>query len=276
MRFCYDDFMNFLDALILGSLQGVTEFLPISSSGHLVLMEEFLGLHVSELKSFDVVVHMGSLLAILIYFWGDIKNLLLALGRILRGKIDTKNPETKMIGWIIIGTIPAVIAGFTLEEKIDATFRNIGAVAGCMLAIGVIFMLAEFVKSRQKESGLNWKKALVIGLAQAVALLPGVSRSGSTIVAGIFQGIDRVQAARFSFLMGIPAIAGAGILTGVKVAEEGLNIAYTPLVVGFVSSFILGMFSIHFLMTFLRRRSLLVFAIYLVLIGGSVLIAKNL
>ncbi len=273
--FCYDSSMNFLDALILGSLQGVTEFLPISSSGHLVLMEEFLGLHVEELKSFDVVVHMGTLLAILIYFWPDVKQLLFATGRILKGKIDTKDQSTRMIGWIIIATIPAVIVGLTFEDKIDAIFRNTHSVAINSLIVGCIFIFAEFftkAKFGEKFREMNWVKSLFVGLAQALALIPGVSRSGSTIVTGIFQGISRVEAARFSFLIGIPAIAGAGLLTGMKVMKEGLDVSITALTTGFISSFILGILSVHFLMTFLRKRGLFVFGVYRILLALGILI----
>lgn len=258
--------MNFLDALILGVLQGITEFLPISSSGHLILGENLLDLEVASLKVFDVVVHLGSLLAILIYFWRDIWMMIKSLGKFLTGKWS--DPYARLIGFILIGTVPAVIVGFTLEDAIDGMFRNILAVAIWMIIVGVVFLIGEWFHKRGKTGEMKWWKALIIGCVQALALIPGVSRSGSTIVAGLFQGINRVEAARFSFLLGTPAIAGAGLLTAIKIpANGGINIDLLPLVVGFFSSFLFGLLSVHFLMKFLKKHSLKVFAVYLILLG---------
>jgi len=255
----------------LGILQGITEFLPISSSGHLVLGENLLGLQVESLKMFDVVVHLGSLLAILLYFWRDIWLMIKSLGKFLSGK--WQDPHTKMIGFILVGTIPAVIIGFTLEEMIDGAFRNVIAVASWMIVVGIFFLLGEWWHEKHQGSEMTWKKAFIIGCAQAVALIPGVSRSGSTIVSGLFQGINRVEAARFSFLLGTPAIFGAGLLTALKVQEsEIINVGTLPLIVGFFSSFVFGMISVHFLMKFLKKHSLRVFATYLILVGITAII----
>lgn len=294
--------MMWLDSLILGALQGVTEFLPISSSGHLVLGEQFLGLKVEALKTFDIVVHMGTLLAILVYFAKDIRELFVALFKFFVGKLSKNDPYGKLILLIIVGTLPAVIAGFTLEGWIDENFRNVEAVAVGMLVVGFVFLLGEFVNKKylakkigsdfgsDSSSGgfknFNLRQALIIGCAQAIALLPGVSRSGSTIVAGIFQGIDRSTAARFSFLLAIPAIAGAGILTAFHVAggdgleavasaggvPAGGTINNFAVTIGFFSSFIFGLLSIWGLMKFLKKHTLHVFAFYLIVVGMAVLI----
>lgn len=260
--------MDIFDALILGILQGITEFLPVSSSGHLVIFEDLLGLKVQSLKSFDVAVHVATLLAILIYFRRDI-------GSMIHSIFSAKNrlkSDMDMIFYIIIGTIPAIIIGLTAEDFIDEIFRNILAVALMMIIVAVIFILGE--KFYRGTRVLNWRKAVVIGCAQAVALIPGVSRSGSTIVAGIFQGISREDAARFSFLLGIPAMAGAGILTVFKNGDQLLFGFGWPMVVGFVTSFIFGLMSISFLMRFLKKHSLLVFALYLLMMGGGVILSK--
>ena len=292
--------MQWIDALILGILQGLTEFLPISSSGHLVLGEKFLDLNVAMLKSFDVMVHMGTLMAIFVYFRKDLKGMLDVFWKALRGKFNKDDKYAKLIFYIIIGTLPAVFVGLFLEDWIDNTFRNVQAVSLLMACVGVIFVLGEFVYTKVHKSatlkqkfqegvdevldatlpegyesveirGLNWKKALVIGLAQAVAILPGVSRSGSTIVAGLFQGIKREHCARFSFLLAIPAILGAGILTAVKNGGElSKNVDALPLLIGFISSFAVGLLAISFLMKFLKKHSLRVFAVYLILVGLSV------
>lgn len=276
--------MEIVDSLILGALQGVTEFLPISSSGHLVLGEHYLDLNVEMLKNFDVVVHIGTLFAILVYFWKDVWGMLKVIGRFFVGRLEMKDPYVRLIFFIVIGTIPAVLAGLFLEDWIDASFRNVKSVGMWMMIVGVIFVFGEYAYRRWHKSfladyaseevrGMQWWKAIVIGLAQALALIPGVSRSGSTIVAGLFQGISRSAAARFSFLLGIPAIAGAGLLTALKIPENGgLMVDIWPLFVGLFTSFVFGLLSVAFLMRFLKRNSLIVFAIYLVAVGFSVFV----
>ncbi|MBD3330742.1 undecaprenyl-diphosphatase UppP [Candidatus Peregrinibacteria bacterium] len=264
--------MTIVEALILGIVQGITEFLPISSSGHLVLGETLLGLKVEELKSFDVVVHLGSLMAIFVYFRRDIWGLLKSFFGIFVGKFDKSDPFLKLILFILIGTIPAVVVGFTLEDQIDAFFRSPERVALCMIVVGIVFVVSELRRKKLITEGLNWWKAIIIGIAQAAALIPGVSRSGSTIAAGLFSGMKREAAARFSFLLGMPAIFGAGLLTATKIPESGgLSVNYLPLLIGFASSFVFGLISVSFLMRFLKRHTLMVFALYLISLGLFVL-----
>ncbi|MBP7670928.1 undecaprenyl-diphosphatase UppP [Candidatus Gracilibacteria bacterium] len=259
--------MTIFDAAILGALQGVTEFLPISSSGHLVLGEEFLGLDVEGLKAFDVVVHLGSLMAILVYFWRDIKGLFGGLW----GFLNRRSGEyEKLIGFILLGTIPAVVIGFTMEEMIDSVFRSVNGVAVGMLMAAAFFLIADrFYKGTGK---LSVKKAFLIGVAQAVALIPGVSRSGSTISAGIMAGLSREEAARFSFLLGTPAIFGAGLLTALRLEDGEVAVSGMALAVGFIASFGFGLLSVSVLMKFLKKYSLKVFAVYLLILAGGVLI----
>jgi undecaprenyl-diphosphatase len=289
--------METLDALILGALQGVTEFVPISSSGHLVIAEEFLGLDVSSLKSFDVIVHVGTLLAILLYFWDDVWGLISAFWRLVSGRLEKDDPYGRMILYIVIGTVPAVFAGVYLGEWIDGIFRNVSAVGWAMMGVGFVFLLAEFVYKFKPAEGfftkvrdffrrdnaekevreMRWWKAILIGLAQATALIPGVSRSGMTISAGLFSGVERTNAARFSFLLGVPAILGAGIYTGIGemgngAAEGAICLNPLPLIVGFLASFVVGFLSISLLMKFLKKHSLVLFAIYLI---GMGLIIQN-
>ena len=288
--------MEIIDSLILGAVQGVTEFLPISSSGHLVLGEHYLDLNVEMLKSFDVVVHIGTLLAILVYFWRDIWGMLCAVGRLFAGRLKLKDPYARLIFFIIIGTIPAVIVGLFFEDLIDSTFRNVKAVGAWMMVMGIVFVMGEYSYKRWHKGfaekvddvrdyvqpggyespevrGMKWWKVIVIGLAQALALIPGVSRSGSTIVAGLFQGISRSSAARFSFLLGIPAMAGAGLLTALKIPENGgLGLDIWPLIIGGLTSFVFGLLAVAFLMKFLKKNSLIIFAIYLIALGFGVFI----
>ncbi|MBA4336947.1 undecaprenyl-diphosphatase UppP [bacterium] len=270
--------MNIFEALFLGILQGITEFLPISSSGHLVIGESLLGLEVESLKSFDVVVHLGTFAAIIIYFWKDVvglfKGLFSYIG--LMKKSSSNKEYQSLIAYIIIGTLPAIIIGLSMGDAIDFVFRNTFYVGLWMIIVGEVFLLSEWaLKKFKNEEGLNWKKALFIGMAQAVALIPGVSRSGSTIAAGLFQGITREKAARFSFLLALPAILGAGLLTGIKEVKSGeFNVEFAPLIVGFVSAAVAGFASVYFLMKFLKNHSLNVFAYYLFAMGAvSVIIS---
>lgn len=269
--------MSIFQAFVLGIAQGITEFLPISSSGHLILIEDLFGLHVSELKGFDVAVHMGTLCAILVYFCQDfvfmlwsrpgVKNL--QVRNFTSGR-DEGNGR-KLLFYVIIGTIPAVLAGVFLEDFLDTVFRGSMTVAIMMIAVGVVFFAGEFVnKKLGGTSGkMKWWKALIIGVAQAIALIPGVSRSGSTIVTGLFQGISRENAARFSFLLGAPAIFGAGLLTALKGGLDDAGIIVT--LIGFLSSAVFGFLTISFLMRFLKKHSLGWFGVYRILVGLIIL-----
>lgn len=268
--------MSFFDSLILGILQGITEFLPISSSGHLILAEDFLGLDTADLKSFDVLMHMGTFLAIAVYFWRDIWEMLKAFVEIIQ-KRNFKNPYARLILWIFIGTIPAVIVGKFAGKNIDEIFRSSDRVAMNLIAIALVFLLAEYIykkcfKEKKGIEKLDWKNSLAIGFAQALALIPGVSRSGATISMGLLQGIERASAARFSFLLGLPAMLGAALLTSLETNPSDIYaVGVSSLLTGFLSSFIAGILSIFFLMKFLRKHSLVWFAAYRIILAIFVL-----
>ena len=240
--------MTLLQALFLGIVQGITEFLPISSSGHLVLGQALLGLEFKELKDFDIMVHVGTLLAILVYFRKDLL-------------------KTQYWPYLIIGTVPAVAVAFTLEDQIDAIFRSPLSVGIVMMVIGFLFVLPE--RKTEKNTKLTWKNALLIGCAQAVALIPGVSRSGSTIFTGTLLGLKREEAARFSFLLGSIAIAGAGLLTGIDLLDpQQSSLTTTPvLIVGFLAAFFSGLAAVSWLMSYLKKHPLKNFGVYLLIIG---------
>lgn len=262
--------MDLFQAFILGMLQGVSEFLPISSSGHLVLGEHFLGLEVADLKMFDVAVHVATLLAIVVYFWKDILGLFKAFGKLCCGNRDK---DVQLLNYIIIGTLPVVGAGLFLEDWIDSIFRNVESVAFAMIVVAMVFVIGEWFLKKNGESKMNVWKALFIGFAQMLALVPGVSRSGSTIVAGLFSGMKREQAARFSFLLGTPAIFGAGLLKSLDFfSGASIGVELSALAVGFVSAFLFGLISVWGLMKFLKKHTLLVFAVYLLVLGVGVLI----
>lgn len=310
--------MDIWQALLLGTTQGLTEFIPVSSSGHLVLAEEMLGLHVESLKAFDVVVHMGTLVAIFAFFWRDFWVFILGVWHmVVGGKKDWEKGDVayeagkvkwneiyehqKWLGYIFLASVPAGVVGILFEDKIDAIFRSSGMVALVMIVVGLYFFVAEWLLKKAQDSevvvikaddlGLgeqlseeisggrkfNWLKGLVVGFAQAMALIPGVSRSGSTISAAISFGIDREQAARFSFLLGAPAIFGAGLITGLKLMKTGLGeIGWEVLVAGFVSSAVVGYACVAFLMSFLKKDGLRIFGAYLIVLGVVVTAWQNL
>jgi len=277
--------MGIFDALFLGVLQGIAEFLPVSSSGHLILGESILGLDVESLKSFDVVVHIGTLTAVVVYFWKDVVMLFQGFFAFLGFyKINSHVKESqKLILYIIVASIPAVLTGLFFEDAIDFLFRDALYVGLWMIIIGQIFFLAEWYASKyKKEKELNLQSAIVIGLAQAVALIPGVSRSGSTIATGLFRGLSREKAARFSFLMSMPVVFGAGLLTAIKemkkASEAGLGISFgeqadlLPLIIGFASSALAGFAAVYFLMKFIKNHTLRGFGVYLFGIGTAAIV----
>lgn len=264
---------NIIQAIILGIIQGVTEFVPISSSGHLVLAPWLLGWEKPSLL-FDTMLHWGTLAAIGIVFWRDflmmIRAWFLSLAR--RSLAD---PDARVAWFIVVGTLPAVFVALLFEEPLEAMFLNPGGVGFCLLVTAALLFISERITQRRNGAGrvleqMTWLDAIAIGVAQAFALLPGVSRSGSTIAAGLGCGIRRDQAARYSFLLGSPAFLGAGLLQIVRVMQEDafvLNHGLLPIAVGFVASAISGTLAIHFLLRYLRTRTLYVFGLYCLVVG---------
>jgi undecaprenyl-diphosphatase len=266
--------MDISQAIILGLIQGFTEFLPISSSGHLILAQEFLDLEVGQLAAFDVMVHMGTLLAIIAYFRKDFAGFAVALFNALRRKkLETQESEySRLLEYIILASVPAVLVGLSLEDFIVEHFRSAQAVALNMIVSGIFFITADYIFRRVSKSEITLRRAIVVGLFQAFALLPGVSRSGTTISAALLGGIDREQAARFSFLLGSPVMLGAGVLTAAKLFFNGgeIGFSWVALLLGFLTSAASGYLCIALLMKFLKRHSLLVFAAYLIVVGLSI------
>ncbi len=251
--------MNIFQAVILGLVQGVAEFLPISSSGHLLLLERVFGI-TEPAMTFDIVVHLGSLLAVIIVFRKDILALI-------------KNPFSKMTGLLIAGTIPAVIAGLFFKDAVEGFFRTGLPLAFAFLLTGVLLIAADRFKEGTKRDGdISWLDAVIIGCMQAVGIPPGVSRSGATITGALARGLTRETAARFSFLLSIIAILGAGALEAVDVIKEPslMNLEIMPMVFGFLSSALVGYLAINLLLKLIKTCKLKYFAYYVV--GLSVLI----
>lgn len=270
--------MTPFEALFLGALQGVTEFLPISSSGHLLLAESFLGLEYQNLLGFDIVLHTGTLLAIIVYFWKDFINLIKGFLSFFGLFKDNKNIRTyrKEVLYIIVATIPIVVAAFTIKDFMEGAARNPNMVIGLMTFLALYFIFTETIYKKRKKAQLGWGNSIVMGIAQAFAILPGISRSGSIISTGIAQGYNRVKAARFAFLLGIPALGGATILILRDVIDGTAAFPGTQqIIIGFFSSFIVGLLSVRFLMHFLKTRTLIPFAGYLLVLVGVYFLFAN-
>lgn len=249
-------------AALWGILQGVTEFLPVSSSGHLALIPWLLGGSVPGLL-FDLVVHGGTLLAILAYFWRDVKGLFVGAWRLVsRRRADT--PEGALVWWILVSALPAAVAGALASDLVERALTAPWMVSALLAATGGILYFAERLGRRTRAlDSLGWRDALWIGLAQAVALMPGISRSGATISAGLMRGLERQAAARFSFLMALPVIAGALMMEILHALRGGLPPAEgASLWVGFVASALSGYWALRFLFRHVRARSLRPFAYY--------------
>ncbi len=257
--------MNGFEAIFLGVLQGVTEFLPVSSSGHLVLAEYFLHLTDAGL-AFDVILHMGTLLAVLAYFWKDWWGMAVSL---FPGAEDVES--RRLLFLLIIGTIPGAVAGFLLEHAAATYFRSPWVVVCTLSSVALLLFLADrTAKHVKKLDILSKKDALLVGLSQALAIIPGVSRSGITMTSALFLGFDRETAARFSFLLSAPIIAGAGLYETIKLVRSSSTSLDLNYFWGFGASFLSGYLVIAFLMNYLKKHTFTPFVIYRLVLAAVV------
>ncbi len=254
--------MDLLQAILLGLLQGITEFIPVSSSGHLVLVPWLLGWQQPALV-FDTFVHWGTLVAVLAYFWRDWLALISAWLRGFRHR-DWGDPQARLMWLLIVGTIPAVVIGFFLEDFFESLFGQPVWVSIFLLVTAALLTLSERLGSRSLGLGeLRGPDAALIGLGQAAAIAPGISRSGATMAAGLFRGLERPAAARFSFLLSAPIILGAGVLQLLELMSTPNPQAQVPaLLAGFLAAAISGYLCIWGLLRYLQRGKLYPFAIY--------------
>ena len=254
--------MNILYAIFLGLVQGATEFLPISSSGHLVLAESFLGVEEASL-AFDVVLHLGTLISVLIYFRVDFWLMAKALV-FWQDKSDETASLRALALQLVVGTVPAVAAALLFGDYIETTLRNPMVVAVTLAGVGLFLLIGEKVgKHRRSFSSITWLDTILIGCAQALAIIPGVSRSGITMTAGLFRGLNRQAVARFSFLLSAPIIFGAGVYKVPEILHQGLAPGQGSFyLAGFLSAAISGYFVITFLLRFVRTKTFEVFAYY--------------
>jgi len=269
--------MNIINAIILGIVQGLTEFLPVSSSGHLVLLQKIFKIDEPSLF-FDTMLHVGTLIAVMTVLWKDIFEIL-------------KKPIQKLTGFLILATIPAVIAALLFKDAIEKIFKSGILLGVCFLITATLLVMAEILSKRNKNENhsaegqdgngvkMNWLHALFIGIMQALAIPPGISRSGATISASLFFKLDRDFAARFSFLMSIPAILGALVMQTKDLLKDGAadstSFGTTAIIAGTITSAVVGFFAVKFMLKIIREKSLFGFAIYTGVLGVVVLILQR-
>ena len=263
--------MDWLQALIAGIIQGVTEFLPVSSSGHLVIYNSLFGEGEANL-AFSVFLHFATLLSLLVVYYKDvwllIREFFSALWDVLRGKPNFKTPERRFLLMVIIGTIPAVLAGVGIKLlKLDSILENIFVVA-VMLIVTSAFMFSvdKLNKGKYTEADAPYKSPLLVGCLQAIAILPGLSRSGSTIFGGLLGGLKKEFAIRFAFILSIPAILGAGLIEGLDVVKAGtIEINTISWLTGFFAAAICGIIAIRFVKLLIKNNKFYIFGIYCLL-----------
>lgn len=287
--------MDIIISIIFGFVQGATEFLPVSSSGHLLLLHQlFPGFELSDALAFDVALHAGTLIAVIWYFWEDcIRYASAWWASIVNGldRLFSKFPATDItpdkpsktivydehIAWyIIVATIPAALIGFFFEDLIEQYFWSTAIVTGIMfIVVGIVFILVERMDTKRFQDALvhmKWKQAIVVGLFQVLALIPGTSRSGITLVGGMIMGLTRQAAARFSFLLSIPLIAGAGTKKGLDLLAQGINPAEIPLLFfGALTAAVTGYIIISALLQYFSTKTLRPFAWYRIVLGAVIL-----
>lgn len=265
--------MSAFQAIILGIVQGLTEFIPVSSSGHLIAVPELLGWNYQG-KAFDVAVHLGTLVAVVVFYWRDWLSILSGFyAHKLKGrpysKDDNAHASGRLLTPLLIACVPAAIVGLMWDDFIEQTLSKWYFVAPALVVFGLLMFAADRLGKKHRDiNEMNYADYLTIGAAQALALFPGVSRSGITITAGMFRNLDRAAAARFSFLLSTPIIFGAGMKALKDIIETGLPASeVTAFIVGFIAAAVSGYAAIAFLISFLKKNSLTVFVVYRVFLA---------
>lgn len=263
--------MGILEAILIGVVQGITEFLPISSTAHVRIVPALLGWE-DPGAPFTAIIQLGSLVAIFVYFWGDLSRVFLAWLRGLRGGEAAKATDAKL-GWaIFFGTLPIIVLALLFKDRIEGEWRSLSIIAWSLIGLGLLMAVAERVGAqRRKLEQIGVKDGIGVGLWQALALVPGMSRSGSTITGALFMGIERATAARFSFLLSIPSIFAAGVYS----LKEHYSILLGPLawptIASTIAAFVSSLWAISFLMKFLQRNPVYLFVAYRVILGATIL-----
>ncbi len=264
--------MDLLRAVVLGVIQGLTEFLPISSSAHLAIFPKFFGWE-DPGAAYTAVIQIGTEVAVVLYFWRDIWTIGSGWVRGVFSRAAREEPEWRRGWFIIVGSMPIVLLGVALEDLIDREFRNLWVIGTTLIVLGIVLGIAERVGRKTKPiDDLTWPHAVLFGLAQAAALVPGVSRSGATISMGLFLGYDREASTRYAFLLAIPAVVGAGIYKLKDIPGGENDYGTVPTIVGTVVAFAVGLAVIHWLLKYVSTRSYMPFVAYRIGLGSLVLV----
>ena len=276
-----DNELTIIEAIILGLLQGLSEFIPISSTAHVTIAGKLFGLvdaaHPEQWTAFIAIIQLGTLAAVLLYFSKEIKSIPVAFLKenlTNRKKFKEQSFDSKMGWYIILGSIPIATIGLLLKDMIEGSLtKELNIIAYSLIALAIILFIAEKTASFKKETGqITWKDSLWVGFAQCLALIPGSSRSGTTITAGLFLGMKRDTAARFSFLLSIPAVFGSGLLEFYQSLDYITSDSLLTLIIATIVSAVSGYASIAFLIRFLKTRSTLIFILYRIALGIAILL----
>jgi undecaprenyl-diphosphatase len=262
--------MDSISAIILGIVQGVTEFLPVSSTGHLIFFHSILGVEGGNPLAFDAVLHLATTAAVVVYFFDEIFVLVQTLFRKL-GRLPVNEKDMVIIKALAVGTVPAVILGLLLESTMESALRNPLIVAFVLVLGSVLFMFAEYRYSNCfHNEEIDVSKGFKIGLFQSLALIPGMSRSGASIAGGMLMGLSRSDATRFAFLLAIPVMLGAGLKKLLELLSSDQVVSWIPIGAGAVASFVVGLLAIHFMITFVKKHTLWPFIWYRIILAGFV------
>ncbi|MGI6727739.1 MAG: undecaprenyl-diphosphate phosphatase [Anaerovoracaceae bacterium] len=272
--------MTLFEGIILGLVQGLAEFLPISSSGHLAILQHFFGIDGEKVLSFAVLLHLGTLISLLVVYFKDIWELILELGAVFKDVFTGKGMrinanETRRLGFmIIVATIPTAIIGILFNDFFSALYNSIIAIAICLLITGTVLWIAEKMESKGKNiSKMKFRDAVLVGIFQSIAISPGISRSGATIVGGLFSGLNRTLAVKFAFLISIPSILGAVVLEAPDAFAEGMDKALLlPIFIGVLVATISGIIAIKTMIKVVSDKKLHIFSYYTWTVGALVLV----
>ena len=263
--------MGWFEAILLGIVQGLTEFLPISSTGHVRIVPALFGWE-DPGAAFSAVIQLGTVLALIVYFRSDIAKITVGWLRGLRHRELRRTPESLMGWYVVVGTVPVVIFGFAFRHQISGGARSLLLIATVLIVGGILMLAIDRVAVLQRDlTSVSWRDGIIIGLCQALALVPGVSRSGATIVGGLVLGFNREAAARFSFLLSIPAVVLSGLFELKDVGDGSNNAPILATVVATIFAFIVGYAAIAFLLRYLARHTLTIFGVYRIVVGLIVL-----
>ncbi|MFC3993877.1 undecaprenyl-diphosphate phosphatase [Actinoplanes siamensis] len=268
--------MNIFEAILMGAVEGVTEFLPVSSTGHLTILEKLLGYRLDDpdITAFTVIIQSGAVLATIIFLMKDILRIVPAFFKGLASKPARENPDFRFAWAVILGSIPIVIAGLTFKDAIETTLRSLWFVAIALIVWSAVMAFADHAATQVRhEDDVTWKDALIIGIVQCLAVIPGISRSGSTMSAGLLRDLDRVTVTKLSFFLSVPALAGASILQGYEEFDNiSRGVGWTNTLVATAVSFVVAYFAVTWLLKFVAKHSYSIFIFYRLALGALLIL----